>query len=117
MASGQDAEVVGMEPVNTTSIDVEPAPAETEASQPQQEEVLQPGGPGDVPVPQPRYNESDDITQGVRCYYPGCVFKSVCWGKILVHTKNKHNLKFKSINGTYFHRKAMKVIPHITFTL
>jgi len=107
MASAQDAEPARMEPVGANPIGVEPAPAEP----------VQPDDSVVAPVPQPPYKEGDDITQGMRCYYEGCAVEGKCWGKLLVHMRNTHGLKHKSISGTYFHRMGVEVMPQTTSAL
>ena len=106
MATVKDAKSFRIEDVNANSFEVEPALAVTDVLQPKQNGLVQPGDANATPVPQPPYNETDDVTLGLGCYYPECPFKSYCWGDMLAHMDTTHKLKFKRIEGTYFHRWA-----------
>lgn len=117
MASAQDPKSVRFERVNANSFEAEPLLAHTEVLQPKQERFAQPGAAGATPVPQPPYDETHDINEGLRCYYPGCAVEGYRWGDLLAHMDTEHQLKFKSIEGTYFHKMGMKVIARTKFTL
>ena len=104
------AESIRIEVVNANSFAVEPLLIETEVPQPKKEGVVQPGDAYAAPIPQPPYDEIDDTTEGLRCYYQGCTFEGYCWCDLLAHMDIEHNTKFKSLQGTYFHKMGMKVL-------
>ena len=56
--------------------------------------------------PHPPYTEADDVTQGLKCYFPGCDFVGHAWDKIADHVRNKHKVRESNIKGSYLHRQA-----------
>ena len=73
------------------------------------EEAEATGGQDDVVGghPNPPYDASSRIEDGVMCYYPGCNHTSKQWGRLLKHLKNVHKTKLSRLVGTYLYTVGM----------
>ena len=87
------------------------APAGVLAAAAEEAQLEEPDeGPQAAPAgrPLPPYDQTYQIQEGVKCYYPGCPHKSYEWGKLLDHVKNIHKWKHSELQGTYLHTMGLQ---------
>ena len=54
--------------------------------------------------PIPAYTESDDVSAGLRCWWPNCPYEGNTWTKLQAHACTRHEAKRTSWEGTWFLR-------------
>jgi hypothetical protein len=56
----------------------------------------------------PPYTDADDPKNGLQCYMTGCKYTATTWRAMLLHLRQKHDLKIGDVTGTVLHVNAKR---------